>query len=146
MAITMFDRYLVPLLPLTLFFLTNVSAPASFERHRVLAAATLCLASAVFTVLAMHDYMGWNRARWAAIADLEKAGVAGPANLDGGFEYNGLFSYSPSYKPSNEKSFWWVDKDDYQIAFGPIAGLKIVRRCREIIESIWPGGFLAAMG
>jgi hypothetical protein len=127
MAITMFDRYLVPLLPLTLFFLTNVSAPASFERHRVLAAATLCLASAVFTVLAMHDYMGWNRARWAAIADLEKAGVAGPANLDGGFEYNGLFSYSPSYKPSNEKSFWWVDKDDYQIAFGPIAGLKIVR-------------------
>ncbi len=40
MAITMFDRYLVPLLPLTLFFLTNGSAPAPFERHRVLAAAS----------------------------------------------------------------------------------------------------------
>ncbi len=127
MAITMFDRYLVPLLPLTLFFLTNVSAAAPFERHRVLAAASLCLATAIFTVLAMHDYMAWNRARWAAITDLEKAGVAGPANLDGGFEYNGLFSYSPSYKPSSEKSFWWVDRDDYQIAFGPIAGLRTVR-------------------
>ncbi len=57
----------------------------------------------------------------------EKAGVAGPANLDGGFEYNGLFSYSPSYKPSSEKSFWWVDRDDYQRAFGPIAGLRTVR-------------------
>jgi len=29
---------------------------------------------------------------------------------------------------------------------GPREALLILRRCREIIESIWPGGFLAAMG
>jgi hypothetical protein len=71
--------------------------------------------------------MAWNRARWAANNDLQKAGIAGPANLDGGFEYNGLFSYDPSYQRSDGKSWWWIDKDDYQITFGPIDGMKIVK-------------------
>jgi Dolichyl-phosphate-mannose-protein mannosyltransferase len=127
MLITFFDDYLIPPLPLTLFFLASVSSAGSVGRYRSVAAAALCLMTAIFSVLAVHDYFAWNRARWAAITDLQNSGKAGPANLDGGFEYNGLFSYDPSYRKSDGKSWWWIDNDDYQITFGPIDGMKIVK-------------------
>lgn len=125
-AIAMYDRYLVPVLPLTLLFLTRTSVGSAVGHYRGAAAAATSLALAVFSVLSAHDYMAWNRARWAAIADLEKAGIASSANLDGGFEYNGRYSYDPSYHATDEKSWWWINKDDYQIAFGPIDGMKII--------------------
>ena len=126
MLIRVYDRYLIPVLPLTLFFLASVSQAGPIGRCRVMTAAALCLLTAVFAVLAAHDYMAWNRARWAAIADLQKAGSAGPANLDGGFEYNGLFSYDRSYQKRDDKSWWWVNDDAYQIAFGPIDAIHII--------------------
>ena len=123
-----YDRYLIPALPLTLFFLASISAGRPVRRHRAATAGVLCVLTAIFAVLGTHDYMAWNRARWTAITDLQKAGIAGPADLDGGFEYNGLYSYDYRYHPSGEKSWWWVNKDDYQITFGPIEGLKIIRQ------------------
>jgi hypothetical protein len=125
MLIPIYDRYIIPMLPLTLFFLAN-TAPARSTGYLRALGGVLCLAMAVFAVLAAHDYMAWNRARWAAIADLQKVGSAGPANLDGGFEYNALYSYDPSYHQRNDKSWWWVDDDTYQITFGPIDAMQIV--------------------
>ncbi|ACB96426.1 conserved hypothetical protein [Beijerinckia indica subsp. indica ATCC 9039] len=123
----LFDRYLIPVLPLTFFFLTSISVAGPVDRHHILIATLMCLLTIAFTVLTNHDHMAWNRARWAAITDAQSEGIAGPDNLDGGFEYNGFFSYSPSYKESHEKSHWWVGRDDYQIAFGPIDGMKVVK-------------------
>jgi hypothetical protein len=123
----LFDRHLLPALPLILSFSIGASGSPSVERYRVVAAALLTLAMTVFAVLATHDYMAWNRARWSAISELQKTHDAGPANLDGGFEYNGLFSYDPSYRDVDGRSWWWVQKDDYQITFGPIAGMSIVK-------------------
>lgn len=122
-----FDRYHLPVLPLAMFFLASVSAAGSINRYRVYAASALCLLIAIFSVLGTHDYMAWNRARWAAITDLESAGIANPANLDGGLEYNGYFSYNPFGEKHNGKSWWWIDKDDYQITFGPIAGMGVFK-------------------
>jgi hypothetical protein len=121
-----FDRYHLPVLPITMFFLVSVSTNDSIERYRVFVASVLSLLIVIFAVLAVHDYLSWNRARWTAITDLQIAGIATPANLDGGFEYNGLFSYDPSYRKSDDKSWWWVHKGDYLIAFGPIGGMKVV--------------------
>ena len=122
-----FDRYNLPVLPITLFFLASVSAAGSISRFRIFASLVLCLLIAIFSVLGAHDYMAWNRARWTAIADLQNAGIATPANLDGGLEYNGYFSYNPSGERREGKSWWWIDKDDYQITFGPIAGMRIFK-------------------
>jgi hypothetical protein len=124
-----FDRYVIAALPLTLFFLASISAARPVRRYRAAAiAVVLCVLNTIFAVFGVHDYMAWNRARWTAITDLQKAGIAGPANLDGGFEYNGLYSYDDRYHRSGEKSWWWVNKDDYQITFGPIESLKIIKQ------------------
>ncbi len=122
-----FDRYNLPVLPIALFFLANVSAAGSINRCSISASSILCLLMATFSVLGAHDYMAWNRARWTAIADLQNAGIATPANLDGGLEYNGYFSYQPSGEKHGDKSWWWIDKDDYQITFGSIAGMKVFK-------------------
>ena len=127
MLVSMYDRYFIPVLPLTLLFLVSISAARPVRRYRAVTATILCVLTAIFAVLGAHDYMAWNRARWTAITDLQKAGIAGPANLDGGFEFNGLFSYD-RYVQSADKSWWWVNKDDYQITFGPIEGLKIIKQ------------------
>jgi hypothetical protein len=127
MLTNMYDEYLIPVLPLTLFFVASISGAGLAGRYRIVTAAALCVLTAVFAVLSAHDYMAWNRARWAAITDLQNTGKAGPANLDGGFEYNGLFIYDPLYQKSHEKNWWLIGKDDdYQIAFGPIEGMKII--------------------
>jgi len=125
LATRIFDRYFIPLLPLVLFFLVHVSAADSVKRYRMIGSAALCLMTAGFAVLTTHDYMAWNRARWRAIADLQNSGDARPTTLDGGLEYNGLFSYNPFYQIRDGKSWWWIDKDNYQITFGPIPGMKI---------------------
>jgi hypothetical protein len=127
MLIPIYDRYIIPMLPLTLFFLTNASLTRSTGYLRA-AGTVLCLSMAVFAVLAAHDYMAWNRARWSAIADIQKVVSAGPSNLDGGFEYNALFSYNPSYHQRGDKSWWWIDDDTFQITFGPIDAMQIVGR------------------
>jgi len=84
LATRIYYRYFIPLLPLVLFFLMNVSTTASVKRYRIMGSAALCLVTAGFAVPATHDYMAWNWARRTAIADLQKSGAASPANLDGG--------------------------------------------------------------
>ena len=44
----------------------------------------------VFGVAATHDYLGWNRARWAAAAELHERWGVPKEEIDGGFEYNNL--------------------------------------------------------
>jgi hypothetical protein len=122
-----FDRYNLPVLPLAMFFLASVSAAGAINRYCIYAASALCLLIAIFSVLGTHDYMTWNRARWTAIADLENAGIANPANLDGGMEYNGYFSYNPFLQKHENTSWWWIDKDNYQITFGSIAGKQVFK-------------------
>ena len=72
--------------------------------------------------------MSWNRARWQAIYNLEQSSVADARSLDGGFEYNGLRSYSPTYVVQPPKSWWWIDGDKYMITFAPLPGMEIVGR------------------
>jgi hypothetical protein len=122
-----FDRYLIPILPLALFFLASISKSNVVDEFRAFIAAALCLVIAIFAVLGEHDYMAWNRARWTAIGYLQANDFANPATLDGGFEYNGLFNYDPNYITSDNKSWWWIDKDDYQLSFGPIVGMKTIK-------------------
>src|SRR5690606_24152650 len=115
-----FDRYLLPLLPLVL-----LAAPAprlgGRLRPHVVAAALLMAGFGVFAVAGTHDYLAWNRARWRALDALLAAGVR-PSEIDGGFEFNGRYGYDPAYVRSEERSWYWVQGDQFVVAFGPLPG------------------------
>jgi hypothetical protein len=126
--IRIFDRYMTPLLPLVFFWIIATAKP-NLRGVLVPAAAVLIVCGTiVFAVLGTHDYLAWNRARWAAIAELERSHQADDQTLDGGFEYNGLRAYDAAYIPPVDKSMWWVKDDEYMISFGPIEGYLSVAR------------------
>jgi len=122
--LSMFDRYLLPLIPIAILLLTNIKFQAILPRHnvgQVLSAAFIILYAA-FSVAATHDYISWNRARWSAINNLLIDNKVSPNQIDGGYEFNGLFLYDPKYKNKEGKSWWWVNEDEYIITSGPLQG------------------------
>jgi hypothetical protein len=86
----LFDRYLLTFLPLILGLLVALGAGRWRDPGPwcIGAAAVLMAAYLGFGVAATHDYLGWNRVRWAAAADLQRRLGVRPEEVDGGFEYN----------------------------------------------------------
>lgn len=123
-----FDRYLLAALPLlwagTFALLPVADARATRRGTRAAvhgSAALLVLGFAVYSVAASHDYLGWNRTRWQLIHEITQQGVAA-AELDGGFEFNGLLRYDPAYVAQPGKSWWWVQDDRYLVTFSLVPG------------------------
>ena len=46
-----------------------------------------------FGVAATHDYLAWNRQRWAAATSLMAAGTATPADIRGGYAFDGYYAW-----------------------------------------------------
>jgi len=125
--VSQFDRYMVLYLPLLL-------VPASLALHQhppakpaVMAALATTLLYAVFSVSAVHDYMAWNRTRWQAIRYLTNNLGVPAERLDGGFEFNGVSTYSEDYIRTPGKSPWWVKDDEYVIAFDVLPGYRVFK-------------------
>jgi hypothetical protein len=127
-----FDRYLIMVVPLLAAGIASVaSAPQRVSRTTKavsrLAALALLVVTGLFAVLGTRDYLAWNRVRWEALHDLIGSGSAKAEEIDGGYEFNGLYLYDRSYQASPGKSWWWVRGDKYQIAFGEVPGYKVIR-------------------
>lgn len=125
-----FDRYLLFLLPLALMIIVAdtiniINFPIS--RLSIVAALIVMVLYGVFSVGATHDYLSWNRARWRALHDLMQKDQISPHNIDGGYEFNGWYTYNPEYQESPDKSWYWVDNDDYIITFGPVMDYEVVK-------------------
>jgi hypothetical protein len=128
-----FDRYLLPptFMMLTLLATCEVRSHTSTTRwlshERLIQIASIFIAmlTSAFAVAGTHDYLSWNRTRWALLDTLEKHGV--PArSIDGGFEFNGINLYDPAYVEAPPKSHWWVYDDEYIVQFTLIAGYHAV--------------------
>lgn len=117
-----FDRYLIPALVFLTAFFAVTRMPEESPRPWQYAIALLLIAgSAYYSVAGTRDYLTWNRTRWIALNDLQRAHV--PADkIDGGFEFNGWHFYNPEYWPLPSKSFWWVVDDEYLLCFGEMTG------------------------
>ena len=118
-----FDRYLIPLIVLLAAFLVTTTRTAEipvrvWQRYALI---FLLSCSAVYAVAGTRDYLTWNRARWTALADLQRNHVS-PESIDGGFEFNAWYFYDPKYKPSGNKSDWWVVDNEYLLSFGDMPG------------------------
>jgi hypothetical protein len=127
-----FDRYLLPLYPLTmilasLFIKNNLCFTSVGASGKRLILALIALYAYV-SIGSSHDYMAWNRARWQALNDLTSKQNVSPKLIDGGYEFNGWHLSDKSYKPTPEKSYWWVDRDDFIVASGPVEGYEEVQR------------------
>jgi hypothetical protein len=122
------DRYFLPLIVLLALSFVGVAKPSErrISKNRKVAAMLLLGCLALFSVTATHDYLAWNKARWKAIRRLLERDEVRPAQIDGGFEFNGLYMYSPYYQRSKGKSWWWVRDDMYMLAFGPVSGYEII--------------------
>jgi hypothetical protein len=122
-----YDRYFLPFGPLVCLLamvaVGNLRASVAGDRTAVAALVVLGL----FSVGATHDYLAWNRARWAATTELMMAGVDAK-RIDGGYEFNGSFTYDPAYVITEAKSWWGVVDDEYVVASGPIPGYRETRR------------------
>jgi 4-amino-4-deoxy-L-arabinose transferase-like glycosyltransferase len=130
-----FDRYVLFLVPLgivILFLLARDAGRAQTGSLAVninisLAVACLILYGA-FSIAGTHDYLSWNRARWQALNNLETEQRVGPGEIDGGFEFNALYLYDPGYKARPGKSWYFVARDDFMIAFEPVPGFTEMKR------------------
>ena len=122
---TFFDRYLIVVLPLVAGALVALVRPRRVSR-RVLAVAALAVAAlGAYGVAGTHDYLAWNRARWALLDRIAREDPAAWARIDGGFEFNGLVGYDPDepWRPGRSR---WSRGNDEVVAFGPIPGYDVV--------------------
>jgi hypothetical protein len=127
-----FDRYLLPLYPLILI---HVSLPYPNQANfnligspgKVVILLMICF-YAYFGIASTHDYLSWNRARWQALNNLTNVQKISPKQVDGGYEFNGWYLADRNYKQKDQKSYWWVDDDEYIVASGPLSGYQEIAR------------------
>ena len=127
-----FDRYLLIVLPFAIAA-TLVAAQARVGRMSLALTALL----AWYAVAGTHDYMEWNRARYAGLTALTDAGVS-PKAIDGGMEFNawhlaaelGTWPTDAQARPGQAdtiKSWWWVVDDRFIASFRPLPGYLVQR-------------------
>ena len=140
---TYFDRYLLILIPLLLMLVISSSKRMSqpnvwHDMSKQVTPVVLAVMVAIggFTVAATHDYLALNRVHWQALKTLMHDQKVTPNDIDGGYEFNSWYLYNPKnthainfLKDPNrpDKSWWYVDKDDYMTTFGSLAGYKVLQ-------------------
>jgi len=124
------DRYLLPFIPLVMagMLILSRTEGAAMPRQRVALGSVAGAIMLLYTVGATHDYLSWNRARWAGLNYLMTDVGVSPAEIDGGFEFNGWYGYSPGYQPRKGTSWWWVEDDKFVVSFGKIDGYEVIQR------------------
>lgn len=118
-----YDRYLITAIVFLIGFLAAAMPAAEKAARRWQWIAVICLlaCSAAYAVAGTRDYLTWNRTRWFALGDLQRDKIP-PQSIDGGFEFNAWYFYNPNYKPSSDKSYWWVIDNQYMLSFGDTPG------------------------
>jgi len=129
------DRYLLAPIPLLVAAVAGTGGhwPQFLDvdsKKARYAAAVLLAGFSIFAVAATRDYLSWNRLRWVGLNELMSSHHVGPRDIDGGFEFNGLYLYDPDYRYDPRKGWWWVQGDRYRIAFGPMAGYRVIKEYR----------------
>lgn len=130
-----YDRYLLPIVPaFTILLISCFGSVLARKRYNYVLACILLIGYGTFSITGTRDYLSWNRARWLAIDYLTREKQVPVRQIDGGFEFNAWFQYNDvdmttakEKADPNQKSWWWVDNDEYLLAFAPIAHYETIR-------------------
>lgn len=119
-----FDRYTLPVMILSAAGISAIHRPPSPLFKWI--SRSLMLIVIFFSVTAVHDFMQWNRARWDGLVYLTEEKGVSERRIDGGLEFNAWYGAGP-YNPAvkGEKSWWFVEEDEYVLACGPIEGFSL---------------------
>jgi 4-amino-4-deoxy-L-arabinose transferase-like glycosyltransferase len=98
---TLYDRYLLVLLPGALWLMSRQAGSAGRVQSRPLLALGMLLALGVFSVCLTHDWLNWNRARWQLGGRALSQGIS-PWDIEGGFEWDGW--YAPAHRSFEDAS------------------------------------------
>lgn len=80
-----FDRYLLAQVPFVLALVAVEVRPHPQHSRIFAAGVALTAVTALFSVAGTHDYLAWQRARWALVEHAEHRAIA-RGSLEGGFE------------------------------------------------------------
>ena len=119
-----FDRYILPVIVFLGILLA--SNEIKIQRWNLALSFLLFLCFTSFSVLATHDYLSFNRARWTGLRSLMSKGIS-PHHIDGGFEFNCWYKTGPFNEEKQgigNKSWWCVDDDTYMLSIGRMKGYK----------------------
>jgi hypothetical protein len=125
-----FDRYLLPAAPPLAVLCARSLRLASFKAAPLIL-GMLCLLTALPGLAAVQDYLAWNRARWQALSYLLVQLNVPPQLIDGGYEFNSVYTRHDVTKRWGArtgmwgpKGFWVLD-DVYAVSFNPRPGYRV---------------------
>jgi hypothetical protein len=124
------DRYLLFALPLSMLAVATLVRDGTYQVRPIawIVSAVLLAAYGFFSVGATHDYLSWNRARWAALNELIDRLNVPYQRIDGGFEFNGWHAYGPQARSPSTKELTPAKARKYVVSFGPLDGYEVVKR------------------
>ena len=116
-----FDRYLISLIAPLMGIVYLTHRPKKIGRVQIALAATVLLLFGSFGVAGTHDYLAWNRARWAAYSRLVQMDKVPVCSIQGGYECVG-WSFA-------QRNWDWSREVDpaYAITFGLVDGYNVLR-------------------
>jgi hypothetical protein len=129
-----FDRYLLPLVPLTIAI--GLWATQGLRLSQLLTAVAL-LGFALFSLVGTQDWLSFNRVRWELGQGLLAQGVS-LEQIDGGMEWDAWFHYefsqaNPVPPRTPDGPFWTslaapVVDSTYVVSFSPQEGYRMIER------------------
>lgn len=115
--IKFFDRYFFQLLPFLMVIILPFFTKKLTRSRKLLCALGFVIVGG-FSLLATHDYMSWNRARWNALNHLTENMKIPIDQIDGGFEFGGWHRPVKERSYGGGRSWWWVKNDNWAVTFG----------------------------
>ncbi len=116
-----FDRYLIiPVILVALSLITEIDV-IKVKKLKVVAIGVF-LVFFVFSIISTHDYLAWNRARWAATDNLLNKEIM-PYDIDGGLEFNGFYYYS-----NHPEALFENKRSKYIVILGEVKSNKIIHK------------------
>lgn len=122
------NRYLFLMLPFLIIFFIRLMNEFSFNKLSKALIGIFIISFSYYSVAGTHDILSYLRARTESTDYLENKLNIKPDKIDGGFEYNAWHFYDFNYKPTKEKNFWWVQKDDFIVSWGEIKNKKLINK------------------
>jgi hypothetical protein len=114
-----FDRYIIPLIPCFIVFLsarpgTIPAMDRPVPRWAAIAANAAFAAVAAWSLLGTHDYLAEKRVQWSALQDLVQNDHVPPEIVDAGWAYNAPTSFGVFGDPNRTET--WYKSQDYIVA------------------------------